>query len=143
MAIFQKFFIFSLLFSLLNCTCEELALHDDNENLESYVDDTANKDSCAIRKFDDSEKRAGAYKCCYVNSRCPSEDGITGNKIYRGCVVLTKVIYNNIDNYIRATTQCDSSLDCGDAYVDETSENRGTSGINSLSYLVFILLFLI
>ena len=48
MAILQKIFIFGLLFSLLNCTCESYDDYDLNDQTSTitYIDNDASKKSC-------------------------------------------------------------------------------------------------
>ena len=60
--------IFSLLFSLLKCSCEE------TDDINGLIDKSCSPESCAKRQLDSSEKNNGVYKCCYINM--VDEDGV-------------------------------------------------------------------
>ena len=137
MAILQKIFIFGLLFSLLNCTCESYDDFDLNEQTStvSYIDNNASKKTCRKRSFSELEKEYGAYKCCYQRVKCSVTDEDTGEKAYidfKGCAAATKAQYDTIEERKKALKSYCSEV---------TIDCFGTSLSNF--YLVFILLFLL
>ena len=143
MKILQRFFIFNLLFYLLNCTCASNFSHtiyDEDEMKSNYIDNDASVTNCAKRTFSDIEKNYGnAYKCCYSQMKCTLKDGDddTNKKIdLKSCNAISKAIYDNLKNAEKSFTSPSDDLKCTDVKID-------CSGV-SLSYLysAFILLIL-
>ena len=104
--------IFSLLFSLLKCSCEE------TDDINGLIDKSCSPESCAKRQLDSSEKNNGVYKCCYINM--VDEDGIE-----KHCYGISKADYDNIDNAIEDEKKhyTEFSLECyGDSEIEKLVE---------------------
>ena len=132
MSILQKIFIFGLLFSLLNCTCES---YHDFDIEEIYHDDAASKKSCPKRSFNENEMEFYPYKCCYEKLKCKEKDEDTGEITtidFKGCSIVTKEVYDHLKQNINVLKSYCSEVDI---------DCSGTS--LSFIYFVFILLFLL
>ena len=132
MSILQKIFIWGLLFSLLNCTCES---YHDFDIEEIYHDDAASKKSCPKRSFNDNEMEFNPYKCCYEKLKCKEKDEDTGEITtidFKGCSIVTKEVYDHLKQNINVLKSYCSEVDI---------DCSGTS--LSFIYFVFILLFLL
>ena len=133
MAFLKKVFVFSLLFSLLDCTCSSYDEFDYSSNELIYIDDSSSAESCRKRQFNENEKKMGAYKCCYQTADCYiNNDGERVKVNYKACVIATQAQYERLEELIKEErTKCsDFDADCS---------------ATALSYLfiIFILLFLL
>ena len=111
MRTFKIVFIFLLSFNNIINECYD----DDYEN----IDPNASPSSCKQRSFSESEINAGAYRCCYVTSKCPNYYS-GGTQETRECEYVTEYEYKNIDSVIKTAKQLGCSnvkIQCISSYL--------------------------
>ena len=147
MQILKGILFLSLIISLVNCSClNATSGNSSNQYFEidsydnfTFYDPTASKSVCRKRSFDTYERTNGGYKCCYADVQCQFYDESEEEYIifsYKGCTVLTKNDYDELDEYIKEIKE----LSACSKYTINCSATS-ISYLGKLIYLAFILIF--
>ena len=147
MQILKGILFLSLIISLVNCSCLNATSSDssnqynelDSSDNFTFYDPTASKSVCRKRSFDTYERTIGGYKCCYADVQCQFYDESEEEYIiysYKGCTVLTKNDYDELDEYIKKIKE----LSACSKYTINCSATS-ISYLRKLIYLAFILIF--
>ena len=129
---YQKILIFMILLSYINSKCNSVLNEKNGDTLldildfgdnYTFKDNDASTSKCDDRDFSDYEKKnLEPHKCCYVTANCELDDEVLDiHEKYdvKGCVTVTKSIYNSLGNYnsVRKSACKNYNLECNSSYL--------------------------